>query len=181
MFAPRIEFLTIHESHEIHANFLENFSNVRKLYMIIFLEESTNYKQGRFITWSRLLYLCSNLTRLALSNSCIEVFSAMRRRNIRKVLRYLDDPNCVDQQFEKLEYVEVIDFEGTPCELNFLKLILAYSPSLSRMIIESSDELDGDEVLDFYEELTMFVKASPRVDLIVLPHGPDVCRGEFDI
>ena len=73
IFAPKIEFLTIHESHQIHANFFDNFSNIRVLCMVIFLEESGNYEQGRFITWSRLLYLCPNLTRLALSNACILV------------------------------------------------------------------------------------------------------------
>ncbi|MCD7454378.1 hypothetical protein HAX54_024547 [Datura stramonium] len=196
------------------------------LHMVIFLEESANYEQGRFITWSSLLYICSNLTRLVLSKSCIgllgaeiipkrfpskshhlehvklrvdfgdinhisgvlslirssptlrsleiDVFSKMYERSTDEVIHYLKDPNCVDQPFEKLEYVEVTMFEGTPCEIIFLKLMLAHSPSLSRMIIGSSDKLDVAKVLGFHEQLTMFLKASPRVELIVAPYGPTV-------
>lgn len=38
-------------------------------------------------------------------------------RSTNEVTCYLDDPNCVDQQFEKLEYVKLKEFEGTPCEV----------------------------------------------------------------
>ncbi|KAG5594339.1 hypothetical protein H5410_035571, partial [Solanum commersonii] len=76
IFPPKIEFLTIHESHEIRADFFDNFSDIRVLCMVIFLEESGNYEQGRFITWSRLLCLGPNLTRLALSNACIRLLGA---------------------------------------------------------------------------------------------------------
>ena len=72
--APRIQFLTIHDSHDIHTSFFHNFSNVRELFMVLNVcEESKSYEQERFITWSRLLYSCSNLERLVLSNSCIQV------------------------------------------------------------------------------------------------------------
>lgn len=98
----------------------------------------------------------------------------MSERNIDEVTHYLEDPTCVDQQFEKLEYVELTEFEGTPIELLFLKLILTYSPSLSRMIVEPSNEIDVAEVLGVYEQLMMSLKASPRVKVIIAPHGLDV-------
>ncbi|KAK4716056.1 hypothetical protein R3W88_014394 [Solanum pinnatisectum] len=165
--APRIQFLTINDSHDIHAIFFVNFSNVREL---LFREESY-YKEGRFITWSLLLYLCPNLTRLVLINSCIQVFNTSRERNIGEVTHYLEDPNCVDKQFENLEFVELRKFEGTQFEVYFLKQILAYSPLLSRMIVEPSDDIDVAEFLDLYEELMMSLKASPRVKVIVVPYG----------
>ncbi|KAG5605791.1 hypothetical protein H5410_027283 [Solanum commersonii] len=120
--APRIEFLTIHDSQDIRAIFFENFSNVREL---LFREEfKTYYKK-------------------------MEV-------------HYM------------LQFVELREFEGTLFELIFLKLILAYSPSLSRMIVDASDELDVAKVLGVYEDLMMSFKASPRVKVIVAPHGQDV-------
>ncbi|XP_075103446.1 F-box/FBD/LRR-repeat protein At1g13570-like [Nicotiana tabacum] len=203
--APKIEFLTIYKSHKICANFLEHFQNVRVLCIVIFIgEESANYEQERFITWSRLLFLCSNLRGLALSNSCIGLLGAeiipkrfpfkayhLEDVNLRvefgdidqvsgvlslirsspnlrsleidvfssgrsiEVTHYLADPNCVDQQFERLECVEVTEFQGTTSEVIFLKLILANSPSLSKMIVGSYDELDVGEVRGFYEQLRM--------------------------
>ncbi|KAG5605666.1 hypothetical protein H5410_027158 [Solanum commersonii] len=63
--APRIQFLTVHDSHDIHASFFDNLSNVKELFMVLNVyEESKSYEQERFITWSRLFYLCSNLARL---------------------------------------------------------------------------------------------------------------------
>ncbi|KAG5605037.1 hypothetical protein H5410_026529 [Solanum commersonii] len=165
--APRIHFLTINDSHDIRTIFFVNFSNVREL---LFREESY-CEEGRFITWSLLLYLCPNLTRLGLINFCIQVFNTLRKRNIGEVTHYLEDPNCVDKQFEKFEFVELRKFEGTQFELYFLKQLLAYSPSLSRMIVEPSDDIDVVEVLHLYEKLMMSLKASPRVKVIVAPHG----------
>lgn len=95
----------------------------------------------------------------------------MRERNIGEVIHYLEDPKCIDQQFEKLEFVELRKFEGTHFELIFLKKILGYSPSLSRIIVEPSDDIDVAEILDLYEELMMFLKASPTVKVVVAPHG----------
>ena len=86
----------------------------------------------------------------------------------------MEDPNCVDKQFEKLEFAELTKFEGTQFEHIFLKLILEYSPSLSRMIVEPSDELDVAEVLVLYELLRISFKASPRGKVIVAPHGQGV-------
>ncbi|KAK4716058.1 hypothetical protein R3W88_014396 [Solanum pinnatisectum] len=175
IYAPRIQFLTVHDSHDIHTSFFDNLSNVSELFMVLDVcEESKSYEQERFITWPCLLYLCSNLTRLVLSNSCIQVVNTLSEGNIDEVTHYLEDPNCVDKQFEKLEFVELREFEGTQFELLFLKLILAYSPSLSRMIVEPSDDLDVSEVLSLYEELRMSLKASPRAKVIVAPHGQDV-------
>ncbi|KAG5605796.1 hypothetical protein H5410_027288 [Solanum commersonii] len=56
------------------------------------------------------------------------VFNTLSGRKLGKVTHYLEDPNCVDQQFQKLEFVELREFDGTLFELIFLKLILAYSP-----------------------------------------------------
>nr|XP_009778302.1 PREDICTED: F-box/FBD/LRR-repeat protein At1g13570-like [Nicotiana sylvestris] len=224
IFAPKVEFLTIYKSHKICANFLENFTNVKVLCIVIFIgEESENYEQERFITWSRLLFLCSNLRGLALSNSCIGllgaenipkrfpfkayhledvnlrvefgdidqvsgVFSLIRSSpNLRsleidvfssgssiEVTDYLADPDCVDQQFERLEYVEVTEFQGTTSELIFLKLILANSPSLSKMIVGSYDELDVGKVRRVYELLRLSPNASPRVEIVVIPYDRDL-------
>ncbi|KAG5605987.1 hypothetical protein H5410_027479 [Solanum commersonii] len=121
-----IQFLTINYSHDIHTVFFVNFSNVREL---LFHEESYD-EEGRFITWSLLLYLCPNIKRLALINYSIQIFNTLGEINIGEVTHYLGDPNCVDQQFEKLEFVELRKFEGTQFELIFLKKLLAYSLSL---------------------------------------------------
>ncbi|KAG5605298.1 hypothetical protein H5410_026790, partial [Solanum commersonii] len=98
------------------------------------------------------------------------VVNTLSERNIDDVAHYLEYQNCVDKQFEKLEFVELRKFEGTQFEHIFLKLILAYSPSLSRMIVEPSDELDVVELLGLYEQLMMSLKTSPRVKVIVAPH-----------
>uniref|UniRef100_M1DWY5 Ubiquitin-protein ligase n=1 Tax=Solanum tuberosum TaxID=4113 RepID=M1DWY5_SOLTU len=136
--APRIQFLTVHDSHDIYAIFFDNLSNARELFMVL------------------------------------DVVNTLSEENIDEVTHYLEDPNCVDKRFEKLEFVELREFEGTQFELLFLKLILAYSPSLSRMIVEPSDELDVAEVLNLYEELRMSLKALLRAKVIIAPHGQDV-------
>ncbi|OIS95863.1 f-boxfbd/lrr-repeat protein [Nicotiana attenuata] len=203
---------------------LENFPNVKVLCIVIFIgEESANYEQERFITWSRLLFVCSNLRGLALSNSCIGLLGAenipkrfpfkayhLEDVNLRvefgdidqvsgvlslirsspnlrsleidvfssgssvEVTNYLADRNCVDQQFERLEYVEVTEFQGTTSELIFLQLILANSPSLSKMIVGSYDELDVGKVRCDYELLRLSPNASPRVEIIVIPYDRDM-------
>lgn len=100
----------------------------------------------------------------------------MSTRSTNEVIHYLANPNCIEQQFEKLEYVKLKEFEGTLCELIILKLMLANSPSLSKLIVGPSNELDAAKVLSFREKLMMFLKASTRVELIVAPHGPNVYR-----
>lgn len=70
--------------------------------------------------------------------------------------------------------MEVTEFQGTTSEVIFLKLILANSPSLSKMIVGSYDELDVGEVRGFYEQLRMSVSASPRVELVVIPYDHDI-------
>ncbi|KAG5576668.1 hypothetical protein H5410_056802 [Solanum commersonii] len=102
-------------------------------------------------------------------------FNTLSEIKIGEVIYYnLEDPNSVDQQFEKLEFLELREFEGKIFQLIFLKKILAYSASLSRMIVEPSDDLDVAKVLDLYEELMMSLKASSRVKFIVAPHSEDV-------
>ncbi|KAK4342615.1 hypothetical protein RND71_038431 [Anisodus tanguticus] len=102
------------------------------------------------------------------------VFQTMSGRSMDEVTRYLADPYCVEQQFEKLENVKLTWFEGTPSELIFLKLILAHSPVLSRVIVLPSNELNEGEILNFYEQLTMSLSVSPRVQLTLAQYDPVV-------
>ncbi|KAG5576669.1 hypothetical protein H5410_056803 [Solanum commersonii] len=110
--------------------------------------EKFYYEEERFITWSLLSYLCSNLTKIVLINYCIQIFNTLRERNIGEVTHYREDPTCGHKQFEKLEFLE-----------------------LRKMIVETFDDIDVAEVLDLYEKLMMSLKTSPRVKAIVAPHG----------
>ncbi|KAG5594340.1 hypothetical protein H5410_035572, partial [Solanum commersonii] len=54
--------------------------------------------------------------------------------------------------------------------------MLANSPSLSKLIVGPSNELDEAKVLSFCEQLMMFLKALTQVELIVAPYGQNVYR-----
>lgn len=70
--------------------------------------------------------------------------------------------------------MEVTEFQGTTSEVIFLKLILANSPSLSKMIVGSYDELDVGKVRRVYELLRLSPNASPRVEIVVIPYDRDL-------
>jgi len=63
---------------------------------------------------------------------------------------------CLNQ----LREVELRDAYCTRFELEFIKLILAKSPVLEKMVIESTDLMDTDD-LGFLMEVTQFRRLSP--------------------
>nr|XP_016470011.1 PREDICTED: F-box/FBD/LRR-repeat protein At1g13570-like [Nicotiana tabacum] len=220
-FAPKVENLTIDDSHELQVSFFENFPNVKLLHILISHNLEEDYADGSFITWSKLLALCPNLTGLCFSNCCVRLLgleiipkmfnpepsqlehvrlgleffdidlvsgalSLIRSspklrvlqiqalpnssgQDIEDVLMYLNEPSCVNQPLEMLQYVELAEFEGTQSELIFLNLMLWKCPSLSQMIIRPSNEVDEADKWKFFAQVLQSHRASPTVQILLLP------------
>ncbi|KAJ9559125.1 hypothetical protein OSB04_013739 [Centaurea solstitialis] len=79
---------------------------------------------------------------------------------------HLESPDCLDQTLNRLQTVEVKYLAGSRPHLLFIKLLLAYSPSLNKMTIEPSVHSDSDERLDIEVNVMRFPRASPKAELI---------------
>ncbi|XP_059648643.1 F-box/FBD/LRR-repeat protein At1g13570-like [Cornus florida] len=76
------------------------------------------------------------------------------------VLEFLEMQLYSDVSFNQLREVKMQFYSGTRPELEFIKLILAKSPMLETMLIESSKEVADNG------ELTRFPHVAPKVEII---------------
>ncbi|KAJ9559126.1 hypothetical protein OSB04_013740 [Centaurea solstitialis] len=88
------------------------------------------------------------------------------RNDVAPASNHLESPDCLDQTLNWLRTVEVKHLEGSRPELLFIKLLLAYSPSLNKMTIEPSIDCDSDESGDIAVDIMRFPRASPKAKLI---------------
>ncbi|KAJ9558819.1 hypothetical protein OSB04_013433 [Centaurea solstitialis] len=84
---------------------------------------------------------------------------------------HLESPNCLDQTLNRLQTVEIVYFEGSRPELLFIKLILAHSPSLVKLTIES-ETFDAHQRLNIAMDVKGFPRASPKAELFFLNPKP---------
>ena len=67
---------------------------------------------------------------------------------------------------DRLQKVKIKYMKGLKTELLFVKLLLARSPSLERMLIELSSEIGVNEALRISRVLMSFSRASTRAKII---------------
>lgn len=82
-----------------------------------------------------------------------------------KVLQYLQSPNLIDMMFNQLETVEIRGMVGS-AELEFIKLLLASSPSLKWMKLLNPNIDDLEEAFRISRELMRFPRASTAAQII---------------
>lgn len=81
------------------------------------------------------------------------------------VEQYLQSPNLTELIFNQLETLEIFGVVNSS-ELQFIKLLLASSPSLRKMEISYSVTNDPEEALRILAELVRFPRASTTAEII---------------
>ncbi|KAJ9558784.1 hypothetical protein OSB04_013398 [Centaurea solstitialis] len=79
---------------------------------------------------------------------------------------HLESPDCLDQTLNQLRDVEITTLKGSRPELLFIKLLLAHSPSLDKMTIQSSGTIDASKTLNIVKDVMQFPRASPKAEII---------------
>ncbi|KAJ9559127.1 hypothetical protein OSB04_013741 [Centaurea solstitialis] len=85
---------------------------------------------------------------------------------------HLESRACLDQTLKRLQSVKVECFEGSKPALQFIKLLLAHSPSLNKMTILPSGTTDASKRLNIAKDVMRFPRASPKAELIYLDPDP---------
>ncbi|KAM7497473.1 hypothetical protein LguiA_021887 [Lonicera macranthoides] len=85
------------------------------------------------------------------------------------VVNYMEAEGNSDLRLNWLQTVILHYFNGLKAEVLFTKLLLSYSPSLERMVIENRSEIDAKEGLRISTELMQFPRASTKVQISYLP------------
>ncbi|XP_058192018.1 uncharacterized protein LOC131309387 [Rhododendron vialii] len=71
-----------------------------------------------------------------------------------------------------LRKVKIRDFSGAESEMHFAKILLAHSTVLEKMEIFHNPDI-SDVGVAMLDELTRCPKASPKVEVVYMPQGPD--------
>ena len=82
-----------------------------------------------------------------------------------RVLELLEVQDWSDVSLNKLRKVEILKVSGTKPEMEFIKLLLAKSSVLERMLIEMNTKMVTDKGLGILKELITFRRASPQADV----------------
>nr|XP_018624874.2 uncharacterized protein LOC108944382 isoform X1 [Nicotiana tomentosiformis] len=90
--------------------------------------------------------------------------------NAEAVSKYLNTPACLDRSLNKLKRVVIRWFKGSKTELFFIKLLLARTPSLVRIIIKPLRDFCSCEESNITTKLTSFPRASPEAEIFILMH-----------
>ncbi|CAH1441124.1 unnamed protein product [Lactuca virosa] len=69
---------------------------------------------------------------------------------------HLESPNCLDCTLDQLQTVEITYLEGSKPKLLFIKLLLAHSPSLEKLTITTSGDLDAKKILAISKDVMRF-------------------------
>ncbi|KAJ9558821.1 hypothetical protein OSB04_013435 [Centaurea solstitialis] len=109
-----------------------------------------------------LLRNSPNLETLRLSHTKLEAM----HYDVGPASDHLESPDCLDQTLNQLRTVEITNLKGSRPELLFIKLLLAHSPSLDKMTIQSSGTFDASKRLNIGMELMQFPRASPKAEII---------------
>ncbi|XP_059650299.1 F-box/FBD/LRR-repeat protein At1g13570-like [Cornus florida] len=96
----------------------------------------------------------------------IKVADEHKDNALESAIHYLEAPDCNEHTMKKLQTVHISSSKGSKTELLFIKLLLACSSSLEKMIIETSKKVDINEGLRISRELMLFSRASPKAEMI---------------
>ncbi|KAJ9558741.1 hypothetical protein OSB04_013355 [Centaurea solstitialis] len=116
-----------------------------------------------------LLRNSPNLERL-----CVKL-THMKRRvthyDVEQASNHLEAPGCLDQTLKELQNAE-ISLEGSKADLLFIKLLLAHSPSLKKLIIKPTGPYDAQKRFNITKDIMRFPRASPNAETIYLNPKP---------
>ncbi|KAI3697236.1 hypothetical protein L6452_30103 [Arctium lappa] len=84
---------------------------------------------------------------------------------------HLEAPGCLDQTLKRLQTVD-ISLEGSIPEQLFIKLVLAHSPSLKKLIIRPIGPHDAQKWFNIAKDIMQFPRASPNAETIYLSPKP---------
>lgn len=91
------------------------------------------------------------------------------------VVELLEDQNHSDISLFQLQEVKMLSFKGTRSEMEFVKVLLAKSPLLERMHIQTPKTINTNDELRVLKEMTRFRRASAVAEIIY--SGPNkVCK-----
>lgn len=81
---------------------------------------------------------------------------------------HLESLDCLDRTLNKLQTIEIINLKGSRLQLLLIKLLLAYSPFLDKLIIRSSETSDASKRFNIAKDIMWFPRASPKAETICL-------------
>nr|XP_009782190.1 PREDICTED: uncharacterized protein LOC104230969 [Nicotiana sylvestris] len=99
----------------------------------------------------------------------LEIRVCSTRDNAEAVSKYLSTPSCLDRSLNKLKRVVIHRFMGSKTEFLFIKLLLARTPSLVRMIVKPLRDFVCGEC-NITTKLTSFPRASPEAEIFYSPY-----------
>ncbi|XP_019258322.1 PREDICTED: F-box/FBD/LRR-repeat protein At1g13570-like [Nicotiana attenuata] len=144
------------------AEFFESFSAIEYLHLNDM--EQVKYQQG-----FRLILTVSNifayLVFFWVAGMRLHALFVERDDNDIPALECLDVERFSDVSFNHLREVKLIQTNGTIPEMQLMKLLLAMSPGLERMLIEPCLVEDSANVR-ILAELTKFQRASPEAEVV---------------
>lgn len=82
------------------------------------------------------------------------------------VLEFLEEQDFLDVSLDHLQLVTIQHLSGMQPELKFIKLLLAKSPMLEKLLIEYNPEKIPDKGLSMLKDLIRFERASPKAKII---------------
>lgn len=81
-------------------------------------------------------------------------------------LNYMEAADHLDEKLNRLQTVKLSILNGQRTELYFIKLLLAHSPSLKRMVIGCRSGMDANEEVRILKEVVQFPRASTVAQII---------------
>ncbi|KAG5569993.1 hypothetical protein H5410_059759 [Solanum commersonii] len=174
-----LEYLAIRESH-CNLN-LNQFINCKKLTQLELVVDSPIPADERS-TYQKLIFSQPTLKELSFCSFVLELLmsavtvtkglpftlnsllSGCDRANA--IMKSLDRPTCLDRPLDKLTHIIMYNFGGSQVELFFVRLLLAHSPSLVKLIISQWEPLVESEKINITTELMCFPHASPEAHLL---------------
>lgn len=94
----------------------------------------------------------------------IEVYSA---KDDNRILESLELEHFSDMALNYLREVELKCYAGTPREMQLIKLLLAKSPVLVKMLIDRRSGLLETRV-NLFDEVSSFILASPKAEVVYI-------------
>ncbi|KAI3697235.1 hypothetical protein L6452_30102 [Arctium lappa] len=117
-----------------------------------------------------LLRNSPNLERLCMMDKNVK--PQVMDYDVGPALDHLESLHCLDHTLNQLQTLEIRNIEGSRLQLLFIKLLLAHSPSLDKLIIRSSGTSDAHQRRDVAKDIMLFPRASPKAEMIYLNPEP---------
>ncbi|XP_019188654.1 PREDICTED: F-box/FBD/LRR-repeat protein At1g13570-like [Ipomoea nil] len=86
--------------------------------------------------------------------------------------RLPEDYGCIiDQDLKMLHTLKIKRFMGSELQMFFVKMLLSKSPTLEKVVIQGTDDLNPSMALKISRELLRFPRASPKAQVVYLDYN----------